>query len=139
MTEPQELNFAVADTVDANDIVGLLCNAFDSAIGYWCADYEEVRPEGFDLDKISWLKKPDDWKEVRKVYLLPLIEGGSVILNDAEAGEKHVLDLKAIKRGVKVMSEDYPRHWADFRTQNDDAITADVFVQCCIFGETVYG
>ena len=139
MSEPEELSFVASDTIKPMDIVNLLCGAFDSGITYWCPNYEEVRPKDFDIDKISWLKKPDDWRNVRKVYLLPLLEGGKVILNDAESGEKHTLDLAAIRRGVKAMSEKYPKQWADFRSQNDDAETADIFVQCCIFGDAIYG
>jgi hypothetical protein len=37
------------------------------------------------------------------------------------------------------MSEKFPEHWADFINENDDAITGDIFVQCCVFGDTVYG
>jgi hypothetical protein len=48
------------------------------------------------------------------------------------------LDMAAIKNGLKVMAEKYPHHWQDFVSENDDAITGDVFLQCCLFGEIVY-
>lgn len=41
--------------------------------------------------------------------------------------------------GLSLMSRDYPNHFADFMAENEDAETADVFVQCCIFGNIVYG
>jgi hypothetical protein len=37
------------------------------------------------------------------------------------------------------MVEKYPRHYADFKDGDEDASTGDVFLQCCIFGEVVYG
>jgi hypothetical protein len=46
--------------------------------------------------------------------------------------------MAAIKSGLKVMAEKYPHHWQDFVSENDDAITGDVFLQCCLFGEIVY-
>jgi len=49
------------------------------------------------------------------------------------------LDLDACKRGLQVMAEEYPRHFADFMSENEDAETADVWLQCCLFGEVVYG
>lgn len=33
----------------------------------------------------------------------------------------------------------YPRHWADVLAENDDATTGDVFLQCCLFGECIFG
>jgi len=41
--------------------------------------------------------------------------------------------------GLTRMAGKYPTHFADFLAENDDATTADVFVQCCIFGEVRYG
>ena len=49
------------------------------------------------------------------------------------------LDLNAIKKGLQIMAEKYPRHMGDFLNENDDADTGDVFLQCCLFGEAIYG
>jgi hypothetical protein len=32
-----------------------------------------------------------------------------------------------------------PRHFADVLNENDDAGTGDVFLQCCLFGEIIFG
>jgi len=37
------------------------------------------------------------------------------------------------------MASEAPRHFADFIAENDDAETADVFLQCCLFGRIVFG
>lgn len=37
------------------------------------------------------------------------------------------------------MQEKYPQHWADIINESDDANTADVFLQCVVFGEVIYG
>jgi hypothetical protein len=37
------------------------------------------------------------------------------------------------------MAREYGRHFSDMIAENDDATTADVFLQCCLFGELVYG
>ena len=49
------------------------------------------------------------------------------------------LDGDAVQRGLQTMAEKYPRHWGDFIRENEDAITGDVFIQCCLLGEVVYG
>ncbi len=41
--------------------------------------------------------------------------------------------------GLRVMAQDYPTHFEAFMTENDDAITGDVFLQCVVFGEVIYG
>jgi hypothetical protein len=49
------------------------------------------------------------------------------------------LDRDAIVRGLAVMAKRYPMHFADVLNENEDATTADVFLQCCAFGDVIYG
>ena len=37
------------------------------------------------------------------------------------------------------MAQEYPQHFLDAVTENDDAITADVFFQCIVFNDVIYG
>lgn len=53
--------------------------------------------------------------------------------------ETYTLDYMAIQKGLEIMAEKYPSHWADFVGGNDDADTGDVFLQCALFGEVIYG
>lgn len=142
MNEPETNKFAftVTGEVDANDLMNLVVNAFDSGVtNYWANSAVVVLPEGFDVTKIPWLKDPEEWESCSKSYIAPFVEGGKVVLLDnEEEDKKYVLDLAAIRRGVEIMSSKYRRHWADFREENDDADTADVFIQCCVMGEVVF-
>jgi hypothetical protein len=52
---------------------------------------------------------------------------------------KHPLTIENVKKGLDVMRDKYPRHWADLVEENDDLITGDVWLQCAVFGELVYG
>ena len=141
MSEPEKRTFTVTEEVDANDIVNLLVTAFDSgATNYWAGHADVVLPEDFDIYKIPWLKDPDEWAKVNKVYVAPLVKGGKVVLHDNEVeGKTYTLDLEAIQRGIEVMSKQFRRHWKDFQLQNDDADTGDVFVQCCVLGDVIFG
>ena len=49
------------------------------------------------------------------------------------------LDRAAIQRGLQVMAEKYPKHLKDFMDDQADACTGDVFLQCCMLGDVVYG
>jgi hypothetical protein len=73
-----------------------------------------------------------------------LNEGGSLkletLFKDEVNGQKSwTLNLRSIKKGLEVFASKYPRHFADFVSENDDASTGDVFLQCCLFGELVFG
>lgn len=144
VAQKDTLTFNAWSNIDANRLLDILCNAFDGGISYWCPRYELEIPDGFSVSDLTWLDKPSDWEEVRKVYLIPFTDDGKVILYDSEQYEDeedvtYVLDKAAIQRGCEIMPKKYPRHWQDLVTENDDAITADVFVQCCVLGEIVYG
>ena len=59
--------------------------------------------------------------------------------DDAAEPPKLRLDLAAIKKGLQVMATKYPDQFNDIVSENDDTITGDVFIQCCLLGEAVYG
>ena len=74
----------------------------------------------------------------------PMNPGGHLIISSTEEEEdrpKAKLDLKAIQKGLQLFAESktYAHHWHDFLAENDDAITADVFLQLCLYGEVIYG
>jgi hypothetical protein len=52
---------------------------------------------------------------------------------------QYSLTDSALKKGLEVMAEKYPKHFGNFLSENDDAETSDVFIQCCCFGELIFG
>ncbi len=50
-----------------------------------------------------------------------------------------LLDLGTIRLGLQTMADKYPNHWHDFINDNEDATTGDVFLQCCLYGEVIFG
>ncbi len=124
-------------TLTTDDISGLLSSAFEGGSSYWYCDLEpDEYPPG---------KGPDDFRFYH--VELPLVGGGSVKFRDSyEPDDSAVdddgyyrLDLDKIETGLRVFIEKYPQQWADFSNGNYDAYTGDVFLQCCIFGEAIYG
>lgn len=49
------------------------------------------------------------------------------------------VDKERIYKGYKIFGEKYPQHFYDAVMEQDDATTADVFFQCVVFGEVIYG
>jgi hypothetical protein len=114
----------------------LLCSAFEGGSNYWYEIQEFIKPPGFhfQLDKDQVFRHID----------YPLNEGGALVIGikddfEDETDETWRLDTASLTKGLVTMAQKYPRHWGDFIQENDDAETADVFLQCCLFGEIVYG
>lgn len=133
--------------VSINQIGYLLSSAFEGGVGYWCTLDQKgsVRPPEVDFKSF----KPDsifaDSSNECFYVHWPLSKGGRVRClysntnDDTLRNEESWLDLKSIEKGLTIMARDYPRHWGDFLSQSFDANTGDVFLQCCLFGELVYG
>jgi hypothetical protein len=130
---PQTLSVAVKHSISLERISDLLCSAFEGGSNYWYVINEFVEPKAltFRTDKDQVYRHLD----------YPLNEGGALVVGDMEDedSEDKRLDLEAIERGLKIMAEKYPRHMLDFINENEDADTGDVFLQCCLFGEAIYG
>lgn len=139
--------FDVTARVSNKDIAGLLSTAFESGVGYWCVITDIIAPP----DPTVWLDRKDNGDlepegRLYRRYDYPVTPGGAVIIADAQEYEDdpaeaktYRIDRESITRGLAVMQQKYPKQFSDFVTQNYDAITGDVFIQCCAFGEIIYG
>lgn len=81
-------------------------------------------------------KKPDVVQELD----FPVSEGGAVFLShEAVAeGESSRLDLSTIKRGLTVFQRDFFLDFEQWRKSQEDAHTANVFLNCCLFGRMLF-
>lgn len=139
-------------TVTDKQISGMLTNAFEGGSNYWYhiedyrfapgikyADFCDSRVQG--IGAIGRFCDPDCY--FHPCQLIPLQAGCAVIISDrsgeAEEEKTYELNREAINRGIQIMATKYLRHFADLMNENDDADTGDVFLQCCIFGDVIYG
>ena len=60
-------------------------------------------------------------------------------LNEGELPTKYHLTMDNVQKGLELMRDEYPRHYADLMEEEDDAITGDVWLQLAVFGELIYG
>ncbi len=145
---------AMKVTVEMSDdkIKGLLCSAFEGGSNYWYLIEEEVLAPGFTSadfrDGGKMQTSEDYWHPCQ---LIPLAPGCFLIIRAPEeslgarldttldAMLPAVLDRKAIERGLQVMARDCPQHFADTMNESGDATTGDVFLQCCLYGEIIFG
>lgn len=120
-------------TVTTQRVSDLLCCAFEGGSNYWYVINRFIKPEKFDFRT--------DIDEIFRHLDYPLNVGGALIIGDKEddEAEEKVLNLISIQKGLETMARLHQSHMRDFLDDNEDAITGDVFLQCCLFGEVIYG
>lgn len=117
-------------------IADMLCSAFEGGSNYWYEITEFRKPRRFDFRT--------DKEHVFRHIDFPLNPGGGLTIRTLEGeeigGQKEwFLNLRTIVKGLEVFSSKYPRHYGNFLAEDDDAETGDVFLQCCLFGEAIFG
>jgi hypothetical protein len=128
--------------VSMQTLSSLLCSAFEGGTGYWC-QIQGYKVPGNERDAFFSLHlRPDDI-EFKHIWVPLTAKGVMKLGEDAdEEGKydtKHDLTRSKVIKGLQVMAKDYNRHFQQVITDNFDAETGDVFVQCCLFGKVIYG
>lgn len=126
------MNISVAYNLKDYDVACLLCSALEGGSNYWYS-FEKANQGTGDANPFAG-KNPD-------AYTAAFSIGGSIVIRDTEADKpkKYTLDRAAMVRGLGIMATKYPKHFGNFMSEDGDAITGDVFLQCCVFGEVIYG
>jgi len=129
----------VTQEISKKRISDLLCTALEGGSNYWYRIEQFIEPQKLEfMTDEPWNGgKPQLFRHLD----YPLNEGGALLISDRKQGGDLLgrLDLASIQRGLELMATKFPRHWGDFLAENDDAETGDVFLQCCLFGELIYG
>jgi len=135
----------------------LLAGALEGGSNYWI-ERASFKPPESDEDKALMEKAADD---IFKGLIAPLYGGDLMIeicrdfegdvlprynrslgkYENVESSENVMWSVgeEELRRGVQAMAKKYPRHFDDLVRKNEDANTSDCFLQCCCFGEMVYG
>ena len=78
--------------------------------------------------------------ETNKALTIEGVEIQDCEADDSDVNPKiYILNIQRIKKGLTVMAKKYPSDFADFIKEDYDQTTGDVFLQCCLFGEVIYG
>lgn len=114
--------------------IDLLVSALEGGSNYW------YWLRGRAMNIVGFIAPADKstptvdriWKALKLGLALPV--------HDIETKELlGSLSLESILEGEKIMVEKYPSHFADIINENDDASTADVWLQLAVMKEIVYG
>jgi hypothetical protein len=130
--------FSVTINLTAELLSGVLCSALEGGSNYWYWIDEFVEPSAWLFESEP---KPEKGTHYAQDYALN--PGGALIISDQgdddEDQEAKRLDTEAIQRGLIILAEKYPHHFANILSENYDAYTGDALLQCSLFGELVYG
>lgn len=114
-------------TVSFERMQDLLCTAFEGCSYNWIDKIECHSDKNYKGEKPEY------------VYYIPLLTKGHILIHIIEDDFKPFkLTTKALKKGLDIFAEKYPKAFAEFINENEDGETADIFLQCCCFGEIVY-
>lgn len=122
-SNPIVMSVDIKHPVKASRLVDLLCCALEGGSNYWCdysAEYSRVDSEICALYDV-----------MHDNYLLTV--------KDTFTGKEYSVTLGRMKLGLADMARKFPKHSSNFINENEDAETGDVFLQCCIFGDLIYG
>lgn len=136
--------------ISTERIQDLLISAFEGGSNYWIDKVEyayDGRGISGDKSSIEQIKGNIGGRPMFNIdaplysWLPFLPEGAVIICYGSEEGEAKRAGLTKAKLefGLELMAKKYPNHFSDLITDNADADTADVYLQCCLLGEIVYG
>jgi hypothetical protein len=146
---PPMITFGGQQQVSADRVRDLLCCALEGGSNYWYHIVDFIRPTPSQLYRdwqsmhLEALKAGQLPREVPHLDF-PLSVGGGLVITSLQ-GDEHLgrtnwhLNLQSIAHGLDLMKRKYLHHWETFEAENEDADTGDVFLQCCLFGDVVYG
>jgi hypothetical protein len=120
--------------VSSQKISDQLITAFEGGSNYWCQTAELTSSERSPTER--------PWYASSIVFDGPFTF--EVGFDDPDQDEGNGNGFRTIGKadlvaGLHVMATKHPRHFADLMSEDGDAITADVFLQCIVLGDVVYG
>jgi hypothetical protein len=128
-------------TVEIPDtyMLNMLCNA--SYRDYTAIDGELEKAYNwikFNPEAVADLDMPECWEPQIFAYLRANAEHHVLIADEFSDGV-FPLTWDSMCKAMQKMAQDYPHHFDDLIQQNDDAHTADAFLQLSLFGDVIYG
>lgn len=127
--------FPVTVHVSAQKVSDQFCAAFEGGSNYWLtgASLKSARPADVEPGQ-AWYGFASPFETMGLRVKLTWIE-------DETTGKTTSKEIgrMAILKGLRLMAEKSPDHFADVVNESGDACTGDVLLQYILFGEIVFG
>lgn len=120
------------------DLIITFVESGDPVTQSWCASFKY----DWSVAKLSskpWNQGP--WYAEDAVWDSPFSVIVEVIEDESDPNNTtaYILNNAKLEQGLQIMAEKYPHMFKDIVQDNTDAATADLLMQCALFGEEVYG
>jgi len=119
--------------VRVKEITDLLCCGLEGGIHHWAGFRSGYNPEPEELARYT-----EGCYKGLPVYALEH-PNYVLIIQDRNTMEEYPITLDRLKLGLTDMAAKFPHHFSNVMQDNCDAETGDVFLQCCVFGDIIYG
>jgi len=136
----KEMTIKVEFTIDYDGFESLIVTAWEGGINYWAdISYESINRMNLHSEKHGLSGEPFSVRFAKFIW-----DGNAATIVDVEQNydeQEEIIgkiDLGSIKKGWQIFSQQR-HHFNDFLDGSTDAITADVWFQCCSLGDVVYG
>ena len=132
------MSVSVSVNVPTSTVRDLLVGAVEGGCNYWGAFREDPNftKSVTEAEQAAYVER------VGGKYLARYdIEHPSYCLRvlDYEGGTTYNVTFESFVNGLSIMANRFPHHFKNVVTENHDAETSDVFVQCAVFGKIVFG
>lgn len=119
----------------------LLITACEGGANYWV---DEIGRPSFTDEMMEASRKLDEEDGFENgPFYNSLLLGSTIYVDFGDEGDgerrRVTINMDHAKSGLEIMSRKYPHHFANILSDNHDAETADVWLQCTCFGELIYG
>ena len=132
------MSVSVSVNVPTSTVRDLLVGAVEGGCNYWGAFREDP-----NFTKSVTEAEQAAYVESEGGEYLPRydIEHPNYCLRvlDYEGGTTYNVTFESFVNGLGIMANRYPHHFRNVIAENHDAETSDVFIQCAVFGEIVFG
>ena len=132
------MSVSVSVNIPTSTVCDLLVGAVEGGSNYWATFRVDpnFRKAVTESDRVTYIER-----EGGEYYAHYDIENPNYCLrvSDTEGGSTYNVTLESLTSGLNIMASRYPRHFKNVITENHDAETSDVFIQCAVFGEIVFG
>lgn len=143
----QPVMISVDHEIKPSRVADLLVTAIEGGSGYWCAIDKARSSKPAELTLPWGIDKHTGEPEYHPWYISwPFSKDGNLalVIDDGESDpeedpEVYYINRESLVKGLMIMAQKYPAQFHDFLDENEDAWTADTFLQCCALGEVIYG
>ena len=121
-------------------IADLMVTAIEGGVNHWCVGIylkSEAPPRREEEKSTIWYARSSVWDSEFLIEVHELIDESRDASPDNV--KVHLIGPAEFKAGIAKLAKEYPRHFNDILIENEDADTADAFLQMITLKELVYG